>query len=347
MRGIILAGGNGMRLQPMTQVISKQLLPVYDKPMIYYPLTTLMLAGVREILIISSPRDLPQFQRLLGDGSQFGLTLYYAEQPRPEGLAQAYLIGADFVMGQRSILILGDNIFYGPNLSGVLRSAINGSRGATVFGRQVHDPGRYGVAAFDKLGQITSIVEKPQSPLSNWAITGLYIYDEHAPRIAAGLKPSPRGELEITDLNRAYLACGRLKMEKLGPGFAWFDTGTPDSLIEAAEFVRTVKKQQAVPIACPEEIAFRLGWISSAKIRHLSSAMSQSDYGKYLTRLGGQRTRGRPDLLDLQFPIGTRTALLQEQGPAGAVESRSAQDTVGRKRHLRGLYNGASRKNGA
>jgi glucose-1-phosphate thymidylyltransferase len=293
MRGILLAGGSATRLHPMTWVISKQLLPVYDKPMIYYPLTTLMLGGIREILIISTPGDLPQFHRLLGDGSQFGLRLCYAEQPRPEGLAQAYLIGADFVFGRPSALILGDNIFYGPDLSGMLRSAIARTRGATVFAHQVDDPERYGVVAFDKLARVTSIEEKPQSPQSNWAVTGLYIYDEQAPKLAAGLKPSLRGELEITDLNRAYLAQGRLSVEKLGRGFAWFDTGTPDSLIEAAEFVRAIEKRQGFRIACPEEIAFDLGWISARELQRQSGTLVKSDYGKYLMGLKARRPQER------------------------------------------------------
>jgi glucose-1-phosphate thymidylyltransferase len=295
MRGILLAGGSATRLHPMTQVISKQLLPVYDKPMIYYPLTTLMLGGIRDILIISTPGDLPQFQRLLRDGSQFGLHLRYAEQPRPEGLAQALLIGADFASGQRSVLILGDNIFYGPGLSGMLRSAIaRTTGGATVFAHQVDDPERYGVVTFDEMARVTSIVEKPQSPQSNWAVTGLYIYDGDASTLAAGLKPSPRGELEITDLNRAYLTRGMLRVQKLGRGFAWFDTGTPDSLIEAAEFVRSVEKRQGFRIACPEEIAFDLGWISSAEFQSLSGALAKSDYGRYLMGLNAHRSRERP-----------------------------------------------------
>jgi len=285
MRGIILAGGTGTRLHPITQVISKQLLPVYDKPMIYYPLTTLMLAGVREILLISTPSDLPQFERLFGDGSQFGLTLQYAEQPRPGGLAQAYLIGADFVQNRPSMLILGDNIFYGPDLRGILRSAISRNRGATVFAYQVDDPHRYGIASFDALGQVTTITEKPELPQSNWAVTGLYIYDGNAPRLAAELKPSARGELEITDLNRAYLERGLLNVEKLGRGFAWFDTGTPESLIGAAEFVRNIEKCQKYLIACPEGVAFSHGWISSADLRHRSIALAKSDYGKYLLQL--------------------------------------------------------------
>jgi glucose-1-phosphate thymidylyltransferase len=292
MRGIILAGGSGTRLHPMTQVISKQLLPIYDKPMIYYPLTTLMLAGVREILIISTPVDLPHFRRLLGDGSQFGLALSYAEQPRPEGLAQAYLIGADFVAGQRSILILGDNVFYGRNLPGLLRTAVMQARGATVFAHQVHDPERYGVVTFDESARVTAIEEKPQSPKSNWAVTGLYIYDEKASELAAGLKKSARGELEITDLNRVYLERGKLDVRKMGPGFVWFDTGTPDSLVDAADFVRELDREHGVRIACPEEIAFDLGWISSTELQRQSAVLSKSDYGKYLARLEVRRTNG-------------------------------------------------------
>ncbi|HEY1736833.1 MAG TPA: glucose-1-phosphate thymidylyltransferase RfbA, partial [Methylovirgula sp.] len=260
MRGIILAGGSGTRLHPITQVVSKQLLPIYDKPMIYYPLSTLMLAGVREILIISTPYDLPLFQRLLKDGSQWGINLAYAEQPRPEGLAQAYLIGADFVAGQDSVLILGDNVFFGHGLSELLRSAAAEKHGATIFAYRVKDPERYGVVAFDGQSRVRSIEEKPKAPASHWAVTGLYFYDGHAPELAAQLKPSARGELEITDLNNAYLARGELHCKKMGRGFAWLDTGTPDSLIEAAEFIRTIQMRQAHLVASPEEIAFAQGW---------------------------------------------------------------------------------------
>jgi glucose-1-phosphate thymidylyltransferase len=285
MRGIILAGGTATRLHPITQVISKQLLPVYDKPMIYYPLTTLMLAGVREILLISTPSDLPQFQRLLGDGSQFGLALQYADQPRPGGLAQALLIGADFLKNQPSILILGDNIFYGPDLSRLVRAAASRNHGATVFAYQVEDPHRYGVATFDESGRVTAIAEKPELPQSNWAVTGLYIYDKDAPRLAAELKPSARGELEITDLNRTYLARGMLRVEQLGRGFAWFDAGTPESLIGAAEFVRNIERSHKCLIACPEGVAFSHGWISSADLRRQSMVLAKSDYGKSLLQL--------------------------------------------------------------
>jgi glucose-1-phosphate thymidylyltransferase len=285
MRGIILAGGSGTRLHPMTTVISKQLLPVYDKPMIYYPLSTLMLAGARDILVISTPADLPLFQRLLGDGSQWGLSLAYAEQPRPEGLAQAYIIGADFVAGRNSMLVLGDNVFYGHGLAELLRGAGGRDSGATVFAYHVGDPERYGVVDFDAAGRALSIEEKPPRPKSNWAVTGLYCYDGEAANIAAGLKPSPRGELEITDLNRAYLERGALNVEKMGRGFAWLDTGTPDSLLEAAEFVRALEKRQGFRIACLEEIAYKQGWIGAAEMERLIAPLQKSGYGAYLRRV--------------------------------------------------------------
>ena len=284
MKGIILAGGSGSRLYPMTMAASKQLMPVYDKPMIYYPLTTLMLAGIREILIITTPHDAPIFENLLGDGSQWGIKLTYAVQPEPKGLAQAYTIGADFVRGGPSALILGDNIYFGHGINDLFANAIARPTGATVFAYHVTDPERYGVVEFDKQMRAMSIEEKPASPRSNWAVTGLYFYDEQVVDIAASIAPSPRGEFEITDVNRAYLERGALSVEIMGRGYAWLDTGTPDSLLEAAEFVRTLEKRQGFKIACPEEIAYNQGFIDNAGLQRSIDRHGKSDYATYLRR---------------------------------------------------------------
>jgi glucose-1-phosphate thymidylyltransferase len=284
-KGIILAGGAGTRLHPMTLATSKQLLPVYDKPMIYYPLSTLMLAGVVDVLIISTPEDTPSFQRLLGDGSQWGMRLSYAVQPRPEGLAQAFHIGAEFVGRDPSVLILGDNLFYGHGLTKLLQSASARTTGASVFAYHVADPERYGVVDIASDGRALSIEEKPKEPKSNWAVTGLYFYDTDVVELARAIKPSARGELEITDLNRIYLERGLLQVEKIGRGFAWLDTGTPDSLLDAANFVGALEKRQGVRIACPEEIAFQQGWIDAAQLKALADRLGKSAYGQYLTRL--------------------------------------------------------------
>jgi len=288
LKGIILAGGSGTRLYPMTLVTSKQLLPVYDKPMIYYPLTTLMLAGIRDILIISTPHDLPLFQSLLGDGSRWGLSLSYAPQPRPEGLAQAFIIGAKFVEGGPSSLILGDNIFFGHGLPDLLHNAVSRKSGATVFAYHVVDPQRYGVVAFDEAGRATSIEEKPQQPKSNFAVTGLYFYDDRVVDVAANIRPSARGELEITDLNRVYLERGELSVERMGRGFTWLDTGTPDSLLEAAEFVATLERRQGFRIACPEEVAFNQGYIDVDQLQRLGVALGKSDYAQYVRDLASK-----------------------------------------------------------
>jgi glucose-1-phosphate thymidylyltransferase len=327
MKGIILAGGKGTRLHPMTLVTSKQLLPVYDKPMIYYPLATLMLAGIKDILVISSREDIPNFVRLLGDGSQFGIRISYARQARPEGLAQAYVIGAEFVGASRSALVLGDNIFHGHGLTELLMSAAGRPSGATIFAYAVNDPERYGVVELDRYGRPNSIEEKPAAPRSNWAVTGLYFYDHRVIDIAASLKPSARGEYEITDVNRAYLELGDLHVERMGRGYAWLDTGTPDSLGEASDFVRVLEKRQGAKIAAPEEIAYRLGYIERSDLLKLAAQLDKSSYGQYLAAVANSEPElyaSRPARNDGQSDTERLRRVYEELSRPGSTRVKAA-----------------------